>query len=193
MKTWRIWVLGILCGAIAGCEEPTGIVPAAPPGVELPRQLPANEAEEPQALGEQAVKEGTDRSTLKAEAEKIPLAEPTAKGETKTTKTGVEYETLQQGTGPMARGGQSVMVHYTGKLEDGTVFDTSRSIDRTPYSFIIGISPVIKGWWYGIAGMRVGERRKLIIPPDMGYGALAHGPIPAKSTLIFEVELLSAK
>jgi FKBP-type peptidyl-prolyl cis-trans isomerase len=192
MKAWRLWVLGIISVAIVGCEEPTGIVPAAPPGVDIPRELPA-EAEEPQALGEQAVKDGTDLSTLKAEAEKIPLAEPTAKGEMKTTKTGVKYETLKEGTGAVAKGGQTALVHFTGTLEDGTVFETSRSIDKTPNSFIIGITPVPKGWWYGVAGMRVGERRKLIIPHELGFGILAKGSVPGKSTLIYDIELISVK
>ena len=193
MKTWRMWALGVASMVIAGCEEPTGIVPAAPPGVDITHQSAPAEAEEPQALGEQAVKDGTDLATLKADAEKIPLAEPTAQGETKTTKSGVKYETLKPGTGAVAKGGQSAIVHYTGRLQDGTVFDTSRSIDKTPYSFLIGISPVIKGWSHGVAGMRVGERRKLIIPPELGYGAVTHGSIPANSPLTFDIELLSVK
>jgi FKBP-type peptidyl-prolyl cis-trans isomerase len=195
MKTWQVWAVGIVSVALSGCEEPTGIVPAGPPGMELQRPLPPREDEEPQALGEAAVRDGQTKATMTADASKLPLAEPTAIGETKTTATGVKYETLKEGTGPVAKGGQSVMVHYTGTLQDGKVFDTSRSIDRTPYSFIIGISPVIKGWSDGVAGMRVGERRKLTIPPDRAYGILGFGQgrIPSNATLIFDIELLSAK
>jgi FKBP-type peptidyl-prolyl cis-trans isomerase len=194
MKTWRIGVLGTLSLAVAGCGDPTGIGPAAPPGVSLNRPLPATEAEDAQAIGEQAVKEGFDLATMKADAAKIPLAEPTARGEVKTTTTGVKYETLQEGTGPQARGGQTVMVHLTAMLPDGKVFESSRSIDQAPRSFIIGITPVVKGLWDGVAGMRVGERRKLIIPPERAYGAIGKTPtIPPKATLTYDVELLSVK
>lgn len=99
----------------------------------------------------------------------------------------VQDETI--GTGAEAGSGSTVFVHYTGKLEDGTVFDTS--VGRDPISFQLGGGYVIPGWDQGIVGMKVGGKRLLIIPPDLGYGSQDYGPIPANSTLIFEVELVS--
>ncbi len=93
------------------------------------------------------------------------------------------------GTGTEAKAGSTVSVNYTGRLQDGTVFDTS--VGRTPFQFTLGGGQVIAGWDQGLQGMKVGGKRLLIIPPALGYGAVTYGPIPANSTLIFEVELLS--
>lgn len=107
-----------------------------------------------------------------------------------TTDSGLQYEDLVEGTGAMPQKGQRVTVHYTGTLEDGTQFDSSRDRGR-PFSFTIGVGQVIKGWDEGVSSMRVGGRRKLIIPPELGYGARgAGGVIPPNATLIFDVELL---
>ena len=95
------------------------------------------------------------------------------------------------GTGAEAVAGSLVSVQYTGKLENGTVFDTS--VGKAPIQFPLGQGYVIPGWELGITGMKVGGKRLLIIPPDMGYGDKANGPIPANSTLIFEVELVGVK
>lgn len=107
-----------------------------------------------------------------------------------TTASGLKYVELKQGDGATPKTGQTVEVHYTGTLEDGTKFDSSR--DRnSPFSFKIGVGQVIKGWDEGVGIMKVGDRRKLIIPPDLGYGARgAGGVIPPNATLIFDVELL---
>jgi len=91
------------------------------------------------------------------------------------------------GAGAEAKSGDTVSVNYTGKLQDGTVFDTS--VGKAPIEFPLGTGYVIPGWDQGIVGMKVGGKRLLIIPPDLAYGAQAYGPIPANSTLIFEVEL----
>lgn len=102
------------------------------------------------------------------------------------------YQTIKEGTGDVAVKGDTVSVHYVGTLENGTKFDSSR--DRgTPFEFTLGAGQVIKGWDEGVAGMKVGEIRKLIIPPEKGYGSRDMGSIPPNSTLIFEVELLEIK
>lgn len=102
----------------------------------------------------------------------------------------VKIETLKEGSGPEAKSGDEVVVNYTGTLENGTKFDSS--LDRNePFPFTLGQNRVIQGWEIGVLGMKVGEKRKLTIPPELGYGARAIGDIiPANSTLIFEVELL---
>jgi peptidylprolyl isomerase len=106
------------------------------------------------------------------------------------TPSGLKYVVITEGDGAMPQSGQRVFVHYVGTLEDGTKFDSSRDRGR-PFDFIIGQGQVIRGWDEGVGMMKVGERRKLIIPPDLGYGDRgAGGVIPPGATLIFDVELL---
>jgi FKBP-type peptidyl-prolyl cis-trans isomerase len=102
----------------------------------------------------------------------------------------LKVEILQEGQGAEATPGQNVSVHYTGWLTDGTKFDSS--VDRgRAFEFPLGGGRVIQGWDHGVAGMKIGEKRRLTIPPHMGYGARgAGGVIPPNATLIFEVELL---
>ena len=102
----------------------------------------------------------------------------------------LEMETLTEGTGEIAEVGKRVSVHYEGRLEDGTVFDGSRPRGQA-FSFTIGAGQVIRGWEQGVADMKVGETRRLTIPPELGYGeAGAGGVIPPNATLVFEIELL---
>lgn len=108
-------------------------------------------------------------------------------------KSNLIKEVLQSGTGQAAKNGDTVVVHYTGTLSDGTKFDSS--LDRgQSFSFVLGSGQVIQGWEQGILGMQVGEKIKLTIPPELAYGDRAvGGVIPANSTLVFEVELLEIK
>lgn len=109
-----------------------------------------------------------------------------------TTASGLKYVDLTEGTGATPQTGQMLSVHYTGTLQNGKKFDSS--VDRgKPYQFRIGTGSVIKGWDEGLMGMKVGGKRKLIIPPSLGYGATGTPNIPPNSTLLFDVELLDVK
>jgi len=115
-----------------------------------------------------------------------------ATGSETTTGSGLKYVDEVVGTGESPSPGKTVTVHYTGRLENGTKFDSS--VDRgQPFKFIIGVGEVIKGWDEGVMTMKVGGKRKLIVPPDLGYGSDSSDPIPPNSTLIFEVELLGVR
>jgi FKBP-type peptidyl-prolyl cis-trans isomerase len=101
---------------------------------------------------------------------------------------GVKVEDLVEGEGPACKTGDLVEVHYTGRLTDGKVFDSSAG--RRPFRFRIGVGEVIPGWDEGVPGMKVGGKRKLIIPPNLAYGSSTNSKIPANSTLVFEIELV---
>lgn len=107
-----------------------------------------------------------------------------------TTQSGLQYEDLAVGSGETAGSGQFVTVHYTGWLTNGKKFDSS--LDRgDPFGFSLGKGQVIAGWDEGVEGMKIGGKRKLTIPPELGYGARGAGSvIPPNATLVFEVELL---
>ncbi|RME58940.1 FKBP-type peptidyl-prolyl cis-trans isomerase [Candidatus Parcubacteria bacterium] len=103
--------------------------------------------------------------------------------------SGLVVEDIQEGTGEEVHNGDTVRVHYKGTLEDGTVFDSSYQ-RKQPFEFTVGQGAVIKGWDLGLLGMKVGGKRRLVIPPSLAYGKEGRGSIPPDATLIFEIELL---
>ncbi len=107
------------------------------------------------------------------------------------TASGLRYTDIVEGTGPTPERGQTLSVHYTGMLENGTKFDSS--YDRgAPMNFRLGVQPMIKGWDEGVSTMKVGGKRRLVVPPSLGYGPPGNPPrVPPNATLIFEIELLS--
>ena len=129
----------------------------------------------------------------KTSADVSALGGPLESADTRITASGLKITELSVGDGAEASAGQTVVVHYRGTLENGKQFDAS--YDRvTPFSFPLGAGRVIKGWDEGVVGMKVGGKRKLVIPPDLAYGSRgAGGVIPPNATLTFEVELLDVK
>jgi peptidylprolyl isomerase len=116
---------------------------------------------------------------------------PQLSGEVQTTTSGLRYIDEVVGEGAAMQAGKNVAVHYTGWLTNGTKFDSSRDRGQ-PFRFVLGAGRVIKGWDEGVATMNVGGKRRLIVAPEMGYGAQGVGPIPPNATLIFDVEALDA-
>ena len=109
-----------------------------------------------------------------------------------TNPSGLQWRDDAVGDGPQAKAGDTVVVHYTGTLTNGTKFDSSRDRGQ-PFQFPLGGRRVIAGWDEGVEGMRVGGRRHLVIPPELGYGSRAISVIPPNSTLVFDVELLEVR
>jgi len=163
------------CGRVEPTTPPEG---AAPGGT----AAPVAEGAAPTAVGAAPATTGA-----------APAA-PTKLDESQiiTTPSGLKYADLTTGSGAEATPGKQVSVHYTGWLTNGTKFDSS--LDRgEPFTLQLGSGSVIKGWDEGLVGMKVGGKRQLIIPPELGYGDADQGVIPPKSTLIFEVELVDVK
>lgn len=118
----------------------------------------------------------------------IDIINPSAKSKV-MQQSELQIQDELVGTGEVAVAGKRVTVHYTGRFLDGNIFDSS--VNRgEPFQFILGTGQVIKGWDQGVAGMKVGGKRILIVPPELGYGPNDYGPIPGGSILIFDVELL---
>jgi peptidylprolyl isomerase len=139
-------------------------------------------------------------ATLVFDVELVDVASPDAMPDApaevaayETTDSGLQIAVLQEGDGQVAEAGGRVLVHYSGWLEDGTPFDSSLAPGRCgPIAFVLGQGEVVRGWDEGISGMKVGEKRQLRIPPELGYGSAGSGPIPPDATLVFDVELVGA-
>ncbi len=161
----------LLCVVLLGCAQVSTEATDTPVAQNTTQASPASDTV-------------TENNTLIASEKNM------SDGKVVTTPSGLKYEVLQEGTGETPKSGQTVTVHYTGTLEDGTKFDSSRDRGQ-PFQFKIGVGQVIQGWDEGVGIMKVGDRRKLIIPPELGYGSRgAGGVIPPNATLIFDVELL---
>ena len=175
---------------LSGCDGPGPIVPIAPPGANIPRVSPDSGPAEAQGEAVSETQSSAPPSTVSAAYKPAP---PTAIGETKVTERGVKYETLKEGTGPVLKRGQRASFHYEGRLAaDNTVFEESRSKNQPLSSRLGGAPPLIEGWEEALPGMKVGEIRKLTIPPELAYKEAGRPPkIPPNATLIFEIELLN--
>jgi len=135
---------------------------------------------------------GQDQTTTPKAAPKEGSAHPKPAAQMTTTPSGLQYRDMVVGKGVQPKDGDTVVVNYTGTFSNGKVFDTS--VGKQPFKFRLGRSEVIKGWDEGVASMHVGGKRKLVIPPDLAYGAGGYpGVIPPNSTLTFVVELLDVK
>jgi peptidylprolyl isomerase len=162
----RATILGATLAAYAGCAALTEPQEAEPVSTETRAAPPAS-----------AVASASAAPAPSASAPAVPEAP-------------LSVTTVAKGKGPAAKDGDKVLVHYTGTLQDGTKFDSSRDRGQ-PIPFVLGHGDVIKGWDQGILGMKVGEKRKLVIPPSLAYGARGRPSIPPNSTLLFDVELMA--
>jgi FKBP-type peptidyl-prolyl cis-trans isomerase len=180
-------VIGVLALTVAGCNKQEGT--AAPKSTTEATPPPAAPAPKPEAPAATTEQEGAKVEESAAVQAARKLGTPTD-NPVVTLPSGLQYIEVKQGQGEPAKAGDSVQVHYTGWLVDGTEFDSSLKRGQ-PFVFPLGAGRVIRGWDEGVAGMKPGGVRKLIIPPDLGYGAPGAGSvIPPNATLIFEVQYL---
>jgi hypothetical protein len=183
----RLAIMSILTGLVAwsGCEDPM-VVPVMPPGFTAPKVPPPSAGGASEALGEGAA---MPTQTPQKTVSKV-ISPPTPIGQPKTTTTGLIYETLKEGTGPECKPGDQIKVNYLGRLSTGAKFDASADHGGA-FPLQIGVGAVVPGWDEGIPGMKVGESRRLNVPPMLGYGSNGFPPtIPANATLIFDVDLV---
>lgn len=142
------------------------------------------------AVGKKA---GDSKSSNTQASAKAPDGPTKVSGQPVTTPSGLKYWEIKKGDGATAVNGKKVQVHYTGWLADGKEFDSSLDLGE-PIEFVLGEGRVIKGWDEGVAGMKVGGKRQLHIPPELGYGTRGAPPtIPPNATLIFDVQLVAVK
>ena len=188
-KTWllgAVVALGLVFGPACTQATPTQSAPTAA------AKPTAAQNSAPAAAQNPAPTAAAKPAAAQTQASPAAAAQPSA-GKEVTLPDGLKYTDDVVGTGAEAVAGKNVVVHYTGWLTDGTKFDSSRDRNQ-PFTFPLGRGQVIKGWDEGVAGMKVGGKRTLNIPPDLGYGARgAGGVIPPNATLKFEVELLDVK
>ena len=191
----RFWCFGALALSMVACEPPPRAVPVLPPGITQESRFKPTEDQEAKAVGEPS------NLALAAPDDKPKVKEPDTPPEigdvpSRTTPGGLKIQIVGEGEGDAVAGkGSRVTVHYTGWVEGGHKFDSSR--DRgEPFLFTLGRGDVIKGWDEGVAGMKLHERRRLTIPPELAYGSQGNRSsdrrktgIPPNSTLIFDVEL----
>lgn len=146
-----------------------------------------------QNMTSQSSQSGQSSSGHAGQTGQAPALSTQALGKNISTNPDIQIYDLTVGTGTVAAAGNTVSVTYVGALQDGTVFDASSEHGGQPFSFTLGAGQVISGWDIGVAGMKVGGERRLVISPSLGYGSQAVGPIPANSTLLFDVTLLGVK
>ncbi|PAX51345.1 FKBP-type peptidyl-prolyl cis-trans isomerase [Brunnivagina elsteri] len=178
--------LVITCCAIAACNETSNTQQSSNPGeaTSSPSLAASTETTTPT----------TSTITASPTTTSTPATTKTDAKNTVTTASGLKYVDLKVGSGATPKTGQTISVHYTGTLENGTKFDSSRDRNE-PIEFPLGTGKVIPGWDEGLSTMKVGGRRQLIIPGKLGYGAAGtpDGTIPPNATLLFDVELMGIK
>jgi peptidylprolyl isomerase len=190
-STLCLLLIVLLALALVGCSKPAEQPPAPAPTVTETPPPPA-------APAKAAAKPAAEKPSGEKPAAKAKTTGPKLEGEkgkpVVTTKSGLKYVVLSKGTGKQPTKGATIVAEYTGWLTDGTKFDSSKD-HPGEFSFPVGLGQVIPGWDEALLSMKVGERRKLIVPPNLAYGANPPpgAPIPPNATLIFEVKLVKIK
>jgi len=198
MKKITVMSLGILALSACSKQDQTKVEAST---IQVPADVKkaAGVLTQAEASGEVAIK-GNPQGEIDPDsvpggqfgAANSPSSAPLAKvpAGVQRAPSGLSWKVLKMGPGPKPKCGQEVSVHYTGRLQDGTVFDSSKMNGRPPLTFNVGTGRVIKGWDQALSDMLLGERREVTIPPHLAYGDRAMGPIPANATLVFEMELI---